>query len=140
MRYRGGCHCGAVVFEVEGELSEVIECNCSICVRKGYLHWIVPPQSFRLLAGAQALTAYRFNTGVARHLFCTRCGVAPYYVPRSDPDKIDVNVRCLEGIDLSRLTIRPFDGRNWEQAMSHAGRTASGSANTEDTPDGETGV
>jgi hypothetical protein len=134
MRYRGGCHCGAVVFELEGELSEVIECNCSICVRKGYLHWIVQPQNFRLLAGVQALATYTFNTGVARHLFCTRCGVAPYYVPRSDPDKIDVNVRCLEGIDLSRLTIRPFDGRNWEQAI------ASRTANTEDRGDGESGV
>jgi hypothetical protein len=121
MRYRGGCHCGAVVFEVQGELSEVIECNCSICTRKGYLHWIVPPSSFHLLAGADSLATYSFNTGVARHLFCTRCGVAPYYFPRSDPDKIDVNVRCLEGVDLRRLKLRPFDGRNWEQSMREAG-------------------
>jgi hypothetical protein len=118
MRYRGGCHCGAVVFEVEGELSEVEECNCSICTRKGYLHWIVPPQSFHLIAGEQALASYTFNTGTARHLFCTRCGVAPYYVPRSDPDKIDVNARCLEGVDLSRLKVTHFDGRNWEQSIT----------------------
>ncbi len=121
MRYRGGCHCGAVVFEVQGELSEVVECNCSICSRKAYLHWIVPPQSFRLLNGDQQLATYTFNTGAARHYFCTRCGVAPYYVPRSNPDKIDVNVRCLDGVDLTRLTIRQFDGRNWEQAMREGG-------------------
>ena len=126
MRYRGGCHCGAVAFEVEGELSEVTECNCSICTRKAYLHWIVPPQSFRLLAGEQWLATYTFNTGVARHFFCTRCGVAPYYVPRSNPDKIDVNARCLDGVDISRLRIGQFDGRNWEQAMG-AGHALPGS-------------
>jgi hypothetical protein len=116
-RYRGGCHCGAVVFEVDGELSEVEECNCSICARKAYLHWFVPPESFHLLSGEEALATYTFNTGLARHLFCTRCGVASYYVPRSNPDKIDVNVRCLDGVDISQLTIRQFDGRNWEQAI-----------------------
>ncbi len=123
MRYQGGCHCGAVAFEVEGELSEVIECNCSICTRKAYLHWIVPPQSFRLLSGAHDLVTYTFNSGVARHFFCARCGVAPYYVPRSNPDKIDVNVRCLEEVDLSALSVRQFDGRNWERAMRDAGES-----------------
>jgi hypothetical protein len=89
-------------------------------MRKAYLHWIVPPENFRLLGGEQWLATYTFNTGVAQHYFCKRCGVAPYYVPRSNPDKIDVNARCLEGIDLSRLEIRHFDGRNWEQAMAQA--------------------
>ncbi|HKD68307.1 MAG TPA: GFA family protein [Candidatus Binataceae bacterium] len=126
MQYRGGCHCGAVAFEVEGELSEVNECNCSICLRKAYLHWIVPQQTFRLLTGEESLGVYTFNTGVARHFFCIRCGVAPYYVPRSNPDKIDVNARCLDGVDLSGLRIRKFDGRNWEQAMS-AGQLLPGS-------------
>jgi hypothetical protein len=128
MRYRGGCHCGTVAFEVEGELSEVSECNCSICTRKAYLHWIVPPQSFRLLRGREQLATYSFNTGVARHFFCTRCGVAPYYVPRSHPDKIDVNARCLDGVDVAKLKIRQFDGRNWEQAMrASAGQFPPGS-------------
>jgi hypothetical protein len=109
--YHGGCHCGAVAFEVEGELREVEQRNCSICTRKAYLHWFVPPESFRLLTGKEALTTYSFNTGVARHYFCARCGVAPFYVPRSDPDKIDVNVRCLDDVDLDALMIRSFDGR-----------------------------
>jgi hypothetical protein len=127
-RYRGGCHCGAVVYEVEGELSEVEQCNCSICARKAYLHWFVAPENFHLLSGEESLATYTFNTGVARHLFCTRCGVGSYYVPRSNPDKIDVNVRCLDGVDISKLTIRQFDGRNWEQAIrERAGRGGSGS-------------
>ena len=117
MLYHGGCHCGAVAFEVEGELTEVLQCNCSICTQKAYLHWIVPTRSFRLLTGQERLTTYRFNTGVARHLFCARCGVASFYVPRSNPDKIDVNARCLNDVDLSRLEVRPFDGRNWERAI-----------------------
>jgi hypothetical protein len=117
MWYRGGCHCRTVSFEVEGELSEVEQCNCSICTRKAYLHWIVPLESFRLLTGKEALTTYTFNTGVARHYFCSRCGVAPFYVPRSDPDKIDVNARCLDDVNLDALKIRSFDGRNWERAI-----------------------
>jgi hypothetical protein len=123
MRYRGGCHCGAVAFEVDGELSQVEECNCSICIRKAYLHWLVPPQNFHLLSGSEALTEYTFNTRAARHYFCSRCGVAPYYIARSDPDKIDVNARCLDGVDISKLRIGQFDGRNWEQAIvSRSGR------------------
>jgi hypothetical protein len=121
MRYQGGCHCGGVAFEVDGELLEVAECNCSICAKKAYLHWIVPPQSFHLLKGEELLTVYRFNTGMARHNFCSRCGVAPFYIARSDPDKIDVNARCLDQVDLSKLKIRPFDGRNWEQAIRMRG-------------------
>lgn len=116
--YLGGCHCGRVRFQVTGDLKSVTECNCSICVRKGYLHWIIPPSQFKLLAGDDQLTTYRFNTGTARHHFCRHCGIHSFYVPRSDPDKIDVNVRCLEGIDLSGLEIRHFDGRHWEDAMA----------------------
>ncbi|HLK10671.1 MAG TPA: GFA family protein [Candidatus Binatia bacterium] len=115
--YEGGCHCGAVRFRVSADLAEVSECNCSICSKKGYLHLIVPPERFELLRGRDALATYRFNTGVAQHHFCGRCGIHSFYVPRSDPDKIDVNVRCLDGVDPARLAVRRFDGRNWEEAM-----------------------
>lgn len=110
----GSCHCQAVRFEVTGDLGEVTECNCSICTRKGYLHWIVPRDAFRLVDGEDALATYRFNTGIAQHQFCATCGVAGFYVPRSHPDAIDVNVRCLDDVDLAALTVRSFDGRNWE--------------------------
>jgi len=115
--YEGGCHCGRVRFRVTAALSGVADCNCSICTKKGFLHLIVPPEQFELLSGQEELTVYRFNTGVAQHSFCRHCGVHPFYVPRSDPDKIDVNVRCIDGIDLAEIEIHKFDGRNWEQSM-----------------------
>jgi hypothetical protein len=115
--YEGGCHCGRVRFRVTAELDGITDCNCSICTKKGFLHLIVPPEQFELVSGADALAEYRFNTGTARHMFCRFCGIHPFYVPRSDPDKIDVNLRCLEGIDLAAIEIEPFDGRNWEQAI-----------------------
>lgn len=116
--HEGGCHCGRVRFRVTADLSRVTECNCSICSKKGFLHLIVPPQQLELMRGADALTTYRFNTGTAKHTFCATCGIHPFYVPRSDPDKIDVNVRCLEGVDVGALKVHPFDGRNWEHAMT----------------------
>ena len=115
--YEGGCHCGRVRFRVTAELAGVTECNCSICTKKGFLHLIVAPERFELLSGADALAEYRFNTGTARHLFCRHCGIHPFYVPRSDPDKIDVNLRCLDNIDLAAVKIEHFDGRHWEAAI-----------------------
>jgi hypothetical protein len=115
--YEGGCHCGRVRFVVRGDLAAVAECNCSVCAKKGFLHLIVPASDFELIRGGETLTTYRFNTGVAKHTFCMTCGIHSFYVPRSDPDKIDVNVRCLDGVDLSQLRPAPFDGKNWEDAM-----------------------
>ncbi len=123
--YRGGCHCGLVAFEVIGVIEDVLECGCSICAKKGYLHWIVPRESFRMLTPAENLATYRFNTGVAQHHFCLRCGVASFYIPRSDPDKIDVNVRCIEGVEIAEIPRRAFDGRNWESALSERDRARS---------------
>jgi hypothetical protein len=116
--YRGSCHCGRVAFDVTGRLARVITCNCSICAKKGYLHWIVPRDAFRLLTPTAALATYTFNTGVAQHHFCRVCGVAAFYIPRSDPDKVDVNVRCLGGVQVARLRVERFDGRNWEAARA----------------------
>ena len=125
MLYQGGCHCGAVQFEVEAPDSvEVEDCNCSICQMTGYLHLIVPTRHFRLLQGADQLTTYTFNSGVAQHKFCKVCGIKPFYTPRSNPDGVDINVRCLDTKPQS-LTIEPFDGQNWEQnaqSLSHLSR------------------
>ena len=93
-------------------------CNCSICTQKGFVHLTVPPERFQLLAGADVLATYEFNTRTAKHKFCRVCGMHPFYVPRSDPDKIDVNVRCLDGVDVAALRPDLFDGRNWEAAMA----------------------
>ena len=113
----GGCHCGRVRFRVTADLDRVTECNCSICTKKGFLHLIVTPDRFQLLQGEEDLTSYAFNTGIAKHTFCRHCGIHSFYVPRSDPDKIDINVRCLDDIDLAAIAAKPFDGRNWETAM-----------------------
>ena len=110
----GGCHCGAVRFRVRFDEPRAIDCNCSMCRKKGILHLIVPPEDFELLRGRGALSSYRFNTRVAQHTFCSICGIHPFYTPRSHPDQIDVNVRCLD-VDVGAFAVEPFDGRNWEQ-------------------------
>ncbi|HKE12461.1 MAG TPA: GFA family protein [Myxococcota bacterium] len=114
---RGGCHCGRVVYEVRGPVERASQCNCSICSKKGYVHWIVSRERFRLLTPLSALATYTFNTGVAKHHFCPVCGVASFYIPRSDPDRVDVNLRCVEGVELAGLPLVSFDGRHWEEAM-----------------------
>jgi hypothetical protein len=120
--HTGGCHCGAVRFEVEAPADPVVnECNCSICAVSGYLHLIVPDERFRLLQGKEDLTTYTFNTGAARHLFCHTCGVKSFYVPRSHPDGYSVNARCIDPGTVTRLTIRPFDGQNWERSIDTLG-------------------
>ena len=125
--YRGGCHCGRVKFEVTSVPPAHIEvCNCSICTKKGYLHWTVERDAFRLLTPQSDLTTYSFNTGVAKHHFCPHCGVASFYIPRSDPDKIDVNLRCVENIDTSALRIDHFDGQNWEASFANERGNRSG--------------
>ena len=114
----GSCHCGAVRFEVDTAPPLVaLDCNCSICTKKGFLHLLVEQAQFRLLTSPEALTTYSFNTKVARHTFCKTCGMHPFYHPRSHPDGIDVNVRCLDGDALARFEVRPFDGRNWEASV-----------------------
>jgi hypothetical protein len=115
--HRGGCHCGRIRFEVEGEIDNVSSCNCSICGMTGYLHWNVAPTAIRLLTRDGDWQSYRFGTGRAEHRFCATCGISPFRVPRSDPDKIGINARCLEGVDASKLTITSFDGQHWESAI-----------------------
>ena len=125
--HSGGCHCGAVRFEVEAPARiEAHECNCSICSRSGYLHLIVPGTRFRLLSGHEVLQSYRFGTGVAEHRFCRVCGIKSFYVPRSNPDGISVNVRCLDDGSVEALTIEPFDGRNWEQGAARLAHLSRG--------------
>src|SRR5438270_1777851 len=114
--HRGGCHCGRVRFEVVAPADMTVsECNCSMCSKVAYLHLIVPKDRFRLLSGEDVLTTYTFNTGTAKHLFCSLCGVKSFYVPRSHPDGISVNVRCLDPGTVERMAVEPVDGRNWER-------------------------
>lgn len=114
--HTGGCHCGRVQFEVRAPSGlAVSECNCSICARAGYLHLIVPQSRFRLLRGTEFLTTYTFNTGTAKHLFCSVCGIKSFYVPRSHPDGFSVNARCLDPSTIDSMTITSFNGLEWEK-------------------------
>lgn len=113
----GGCHCGRVRFRIRLRGGEALECNCSVCAKKGMINLIVPPEDFELLQGEESLVSYRFNTGVAEHRFCRVCGIHPFSRPRSHPGSYDVNARCLDG-GWEYLKLTPFDGRNWEQSVA----------------------
>lgn len=116
--FEGGCHCGAVRFRVRIATFAALDCNCSICSRKGFLHLIVSPEDFELVRGEESLCTYTFQTGVAKHRFCRSCGIHPFYTPRSHPDRVDVNVRCLDSAPISRFRIEPFDGLHWEESVA----------------------
>jgi centromere protein V len=115
VQHFGGCHCGRVKFAIAAPAEiEATECNCSICTKSGFLHLIVPKTRFNLLHGAEFLAEYRFNSGVAKHLFCKVCGIKSFYVPRSNPDGYSVNVHCIEPGTIDRVNITQFDGLHWE--------------------------
>ena len=114
--HAGACHCGRVTFELRADLDHVIECNCSVCRRKGALWHRATETNLRILTGEGDLALYQFNTHTAKHYFCRHCGTHPLTRPRLDPTLWVVNVRCIDGIDLSTLEVRQFDGANWEAA------------------------
>jgi hypothetical protein len=114
--HTGGCHCGRVRFEVQAPARiQVTECNCSICSKTGYLHLIVPGSQFKLVSGADVLSTYTWNTGTAKHHFCSVCGIKSFYVPRSHPDGYSVNARCLDEGTVEAIDVVKKDGRNWEK-------------------------
>lgn len=120
--HSGGCHCGRVRFEVVAPAYiEVTDCNCSMCSKAGYLHLIVPKSQFKLLSGADVLSTYGFNTGTAKHLFCSVCGIKSFYVPRSHPDGYSVNARCLDAGTVQGMKVKQMDGVNWEQSHPKGG-------------------
>ena len=116
----GGCHCGAVRFvaKVAGNEPELLDCNCSMCQRTGFLHLIIAHQDFTLIKGGEDLTSYRFGSGQADHLFCRHCGVKSFYQPRSHPDGWSINYNCLDDGHGLMPTIIKFDGQNWEAAKA----------------------
>ena len=119
MKIEGGCHCGAVRFTAEfGEPPvPALDCNCSVCRMTGFLHVMVSHADFELISGRDALSAYRFGTGAAEHLFCRHCGVKSFYQPRSHPGAWSLNANCLD--TRPPLAVEPFDGANWEQAKAN---------------------
>jgi hypothetical protein len=110
--YKGSCHCGAVRYEVDAKLEQVMACNCSICSRAGYLLTFVPKAQFRLLSGEDAQTDYLFNKKMIHHLFCSTCGVRSFGYG-ADPqgnEMVAINTRCLEGVDVKALEVMAYDG------------------------------
>jgi len=115
--HRGGCHCGAVRYQFQAPTRVLVQrCNCSMCSMTGYEHLIVPAADFELLSGKERLSSYRFNTGVAKHRFCSVCGIKSFYVPRSNPDGFSINLRCVDAGTITDVVYEDFDGQNWEQA------------------------
>lgn len=112
--HKGSCHCGTIAYEVDGEVDKAIECNCSYCQRKGHLLWFVPRSSLRITSGEGSMSTYQFNKHVIDHEFCPDCGCGVFGLG-TDPKgnaMAAINVRCLEDVDLSKITRVPFDGRS----------------------------
>lgn len=121
--HNGGCHCGQVRYEVRAPADiEVTSCNCSVCRMTGYLHLFVAKSDFRLTAGQDAIETYTFNSGVAQHYFCRHCGIKSFYIPRSHPDGVSVNVRCLDSGTVASQQVTDFDGANWEKNIHELSR------------------
>jgi hypothetical protein len=114
--WSGACHCGAVRFELGAKIDYVVDCNCSICRRRGALWHAAREDDLRITAGEDQLTLYQFLTHTAKHWFCRQCGIHPFARPRLDPRMWVVNVRCIDAIDLGKLPVIAFDGVNWEQS------------------------
>jgi len=114
--HKGGCHCGAVTFQIEADpVQTITDCNCSICAMTGYQHLFVAKDEFKLLSGQDDIETYTFGTGTAQHYFCNKCGIKSFYIPRSHPDGYSINLRCLDQSNFAKITIEPFDGNNWEK-------------------------
>ena len=128
--YRGQCHCARVTFEAQANLDYVVECNCSLCSKKGALWHPASEADLKILTGESELVLYQFNTKTAKHYFCRHCGIHPFSRPRLDPSRWVFNVRCVEGVDPGSLKLRHFDGVNWEAtAKAYHERARKGAPN-----------
>ena len=117
--YNGSCSCSKVTFEVKTELTRISKCNCSICTKKGIIHHVVDQNKFILISGKDNLSLYQFGTMRAKHYFCEHCGIHLFNNPRTYPEKVSVNVNCLDDYDLEKAMpkVFKFDGKNWEDAF-----------------------
>lgn len=113
MKHKVSCHCGKVAFEFDGDIKEGMACNCSICQRKGSLLAFMPYAALKWLSGEDATRAYTFNKHAIQHRFCPACGIHTHG-EAMDPKgtrTAAVNLRCVEGIELSSVKVKNFDGR-----------------------------
>ena len=113
MKHAGSCHCGKIAFDLEGDIKEVINCNCSLCRRRGSLLWFAPRDALVLTTPESDLATYTFNKHHIQHHFCTTCGISPFGEadhPKSGTRMVAVNVRCLPHVDLKALSVNEYDG------------------------------
>ena len=113
MKHRGSCHCGRIAFAVEGDIDAVIDCNCSLCRRRGSLLAFFPRSALSLQTPEADIAIYTFNSHTIRHRFCARCGCAPFGEgtnPKTGEATVAVNVRCLPDVDLTALKVVSYDG------------------------------
>jgi hypothetical protein len=118
--YAGSCHCGAVTYRVDAEIGEVFRCDCSLCKRRGALMAAVPVSALTILSGKDRLTLYQWNKRIAKHYFCSVCGIYPFHQRRADPNQYGVNTGCLEGFDPSSVPERKGTGSTLSLAPDSA--------------------
>ncbi|CAL8143370.1 unnamed protein product [Orchesella dallaii] len=122
LKYCGSCHCGAIKYEVLAPRElHVVDCNCSVCTKKQTRHFIVPASNFKLVTGHTELTTYTFGTHQAKHMFCSKCGVQSFYIPRSNPDGMAIMPHCLDGPHPIKMVVEKFDGQNREDTVNKSG-------------------
>ena len=111
MKYTGSCHCGSIKFEIDSDLEKIVQCNCSICIKRNAKMIMISKENFKLLEGSENLSLYQFNTEIAKHFFCTKCGIYTHHNRKSDPNGMGVNLGCVEGLDPMEFDVIQFDGK-----------------------------
>ena len=111
MKHTGSCHCGSIKFEIESDLEKIVQCNCSICIKRNAKMIMIPKDNFKLLEGSESLSLYQFNTEIAKHFFCKKCGIYTHHNRKSDPNGMGVNLGCIEGLDPMEFDVIQFDGK-----------------------------
>jgi hypothetical protein len=111
MKYTGSCHCSSIKFEIDSDLEKIVQCNCSICIKRNAKMIMIPKENFKLLEGSESLSLYQFNTEIAKHFFCKKCGIYTHHNRKSDPNGMGVNLGCVEGLDPMEFDVIQFDGK-----------------------------
>jgi len=111
MKYTGSCHCGSIKFEIDSDLEKIVQCNCSICIKRNAKMIMIPKENFKLLEGLENLSLYQFNTEIAKHFFCKKCGIYTHHNRKSDPNGMGVNLGCIDDVDPMKFDVIQFDGK-----------------------------
>lgn len=119
-KYKGSCHCGAIKFEIDADITELTTCDCSICTKKNAIMTKVHESNFTLVSNRNSLSEYRWNMKVARHYFCSTCGIYTFHRKRAQPDCYGINIFCIDDFDPSETDILKTEGENMTVVASEA--------------------